>query len=90
MEFLNDYISIIAVVAALCVGYIVHEIIPNKEVNRFIPAISALVGVVVLLWDACWVATPQLIVAGMLSGLAATGMYEQFKNIINKKCDNTK
>lgn len=89
MEFLNDYISIIAVVASLCVGYIVHEVIPNKEVNRFIPAISALTGVFVLLWDANWVATPQLIVAGMLSGLAATGMYEQFKNVINKSVDKS-
>lgn len=87
MEFLNDYISIIAVVASLCMGYIVKNVIPNKQVNRFIPAISALVGVFVLLWDAGWVATPQLIVAGMLSGLAATGMYEQFKNLINKKTE---
>ena len=85
MEFLNDYISIIAVVASLCVGYVVKDWIPNQQVNKFIPAISALTGVVVLLWDANWVATPQLIVAGMLSGLAATGMYEQFKNVINKK-----
>lgn len=89
MEFLNDYISIIAVVASLCIGYIVKNVIPNDSVNKFIPAISALTGVFILLWDAGWVATPQLIVAGMLSGLAATGMYEQFKNVINKSVDKS-
>lgn len=89
MEFLNDYISIIAVVASLCVGYVVKDLVPNQQVNRFIPAISALTGVFVLLWDAGWVATPQLVVAGMLSGLAATGMYEQFKNVINKSVDKS-
>lgn len=90
MEFLNDYIAIIALVAALCVGYIVRNVIPNEKINKFIPAICAITGVITLLWDNAWAATPQLVIAGMMSGIAATGMYEQFKNIINEKRDNTK
>ncbi len=85
MEFLNDYIAVIALVAALCVGYVVKNVIPNKEINRFVPAICALTGVIILLWDAGWVATPQLVVAGMMSGIAASGLYDQFKMIIEKK-----
>lgn len=90
MEFLNDYIAVIALVAALCVGYVVRNIITNTEVNRFIPAICAITGVVVLLWDANWVATPQLVVAGMMSGIAASGLYDQFKMIIEKKGESAK
>lgn len=90
MEFLNDYIAVIALVAALCVGYVVRNVITNEQVNRFIPAICALTGVVVLLWDANWVATPQLVVAGMMSGIAASGLYDQFKMIIEKKDESAK
>lgn len=90
MEFLNDYIAVIALVAALCVGYVVRNIITNTEVNRFIPAICAFTGVVVLLWDANWAATPQLVVAGMMSGIAASGLYDQFKMIIEKKDESAK
>lgn len=82
MEFLNEYISVVGLAAALAVGFIVKNLIPNEKINRFIPLIAALVGLVVCLWDAGWVATPQVIVTGMVSGLASTGLYEAFKNFI--------
>lgn len=84
MEFINDYISIIALVAALAVGYIIKNIVPNEEVNRFIPLIAAVVGLVICLWEAGWVATPQTVVMGVVSGLASTGLYEAFKNAIGQ------
>lgn len=84
MEFLSEYISVIAFVAALCVGYVVKNIIPNKMVDNFIPAICAAVGVFILVWENGWVATPLLVVSGMLSGLAASGAYDQFKMVLAK------
>lgn len=84
MEFINDYISIIALVAALCVGYIIKNIVPNEEINRFIPLIAAVVGLVICLWEAAWVATPETIVMGIVSGLASTGLYEAFKQFIGQ------
>lgn len=84
MEFINDYISIIALVAALCVGYIIKNIVPNEEINCFIPLIAAVVGLVICLWEAAWVATPETIVMGVVSGLASTGLYEAFKNFIDQ------
>ena len=41
MEFISEYISVIALVAALCVGYILKNLVPNEEVNKFIPLIAA-------------------------------------------------
>lgn len=83
MDFITEYISLIGLVGALAVGFIVKNLIPNEDINRFIPLIAAVVGLVVCLWDAGWVATPQVVVSGMISGLASTGLYEAFKNLIN-------
>lgn len=84
MEFISEYISVIALVAALCVGYILKNLVPNDEVNKFIPLIAAVVGLVICLWEANWVATPETIVMGVVSGLASTGLYEAFKNFIGQ------
>lgn len=84
MEFISEYISIIALVAALCVGYILKNLVPNDEVNKFIPLIAALVGLVICLWEAQWVATPETVVMGVVSGLASTGLYEAFKQFIGQ------
>lgn len=83
MDFITEYISLIGLVGALAVGFIVKNLIPNEGINRFIPLIAAVVGLVVCLWDAGWVATPKVIVSGMISGLASTGLYEAFKNLID-------
>lgn len=82
MEFITEYISMIGLVAALGVGFIVKNLIPNETINKYIPLIAAFVGLIICLWDANWVATPQVIVTGMISGLASTGLYEAFKNFI--------
>lgn len=84
MEFINEYISIIALVAALAVGYILKNLVPNEEVNKFIPLIAALVGLGICLWEAQWVATPETVVMGVVSGLASTGLYEAFKQFIGQ------
>lgn len=84
MEFISEYISVIALVAALCVGYILKNLVPNEEVNKFIPLIAAVVGLVICLWEAEWIATPETVVMGIVSGLASTGLYEAFKQFIGQ------
>ena len=84
MEFISEYISVIALVAALCVGYILKNLVPNEEVNKFIPLIAAVVGMVICLWEAEWIATPETVVMGIVSGLASTGLYEAFKQFIGQ------
>lgn len=84
MDFISEYISVIALVAALCVGYILKNLVPNEEINKFIPLIAAMVGLVICLWEAQWVATPETVVMGIVSGLASTGLYEAFKQFIGQ------
>lgn len=84
MDFITQYISVIALVAALCVGFILKNLVPSDEVNKFIPLIAAVIGLVICLWEANWIATPETVVMGIVSGLASTGLYEAFKNFIGQ------
>ena len=71
----TEYISVLTLVICMCVGYVVKNVIPNETVNRFIPLIAATLGVVINVWVAMDF-TPQVIAAGLVSGLASTGTYE--------------
>lgn len=83
MEFLNDYLVLIVVGICLCVGYVIKHLIPNEAVNKFIPLIMAVLGVGLNIW-LNWALTPEILLGGLLSGLASTGLYEAFHQFINK------
>ena len=75
-------------VLGLCVGYIVKNLIPNDSINRFIPLIVGVVGLVAGVVSAITTGTPitlELIVGAILSGLSSTAVYEQFKSLMSVK-----
>ena len=80
---INAYIVPLALVAALCVGFIVKHLIPSTRINNFIPLIVAMVGVLVVCLTQGW--TVEGIVYGMVSGLASVGLYEVFAQLIEAK-----
>lgn len=65
------------VVAAICfgVGYVVKHWLPTD--NKWIPTIGAVLGAV-LGCLACHELSVEAIAKGMISGLAATGLYEVY------------
>lgn len=78
------------IILCLCVGYIIKNLIPNDSINRFIPLIVGVVGVVAGIVSAVTTGTPitlELIVASLVSGLASTAVYEQFKNLLENKTE---
>ena len=75
------FISPIIVIACLCVGFVIKNAIPNETVNRFIPIIVMILGIILNIWTAGLV-TLETCVAGAVSGLASTGLYEAFKQIL--------
>lgn len=85
MEFLNEYINIITMGVCLGVGYILKNLIPSDKINKFIPLIMGVLGVIILLWVNGFSFTPQVLLGGLVSGLASTGMYEAFHQFIKKK-----
>ncbi len=82
MEFLNDYLVLIVVGICLCVGYVIKNLIPSEQINRFIPLIMAVLGITLNIWLNSFEITPVIILGGLVSGLASTGMYELFRQFI--------
>lgn len=84
MEFLNDYMLPIVVGICLCVGYIVKKWVKDVD-NKYIPTIVAILGIFLSAWISGWQITPQVILSGLVSGLASTGMHQLFKQYIEDK-----
>lgn len=86
VTFLSDYAVPIIVGICLCIGYILKNLVPTDKINRYIPLIMGALGVGLNAWMNL-AFTPQILMGGLFSGLASTGLYEAFKNLISKKGD---
>lgn len=84
MEFLNDYLVVIVVGICLCVGYVLKHLIPTEAVNKYIPLIMAVLGVALNVWLNGFAFSPEILLGGLASGLASTGMHQMFKQFIEK------
>lgn len=87
MEFLNEYMVLVVIGICLCVGYVLKHVVPTDKVNRWIPLIMAVLGVIVNMWVNAFAFTPNILLSGMASGLASTGMHQLFKQFIHKDGD---
>ena len=85
MDFLNDYMVLIVIGICLCVGYVIKHVIPSDAVNRYIPLIMAVLGVVLNVWLSGFAFTPEILLGGLASGLASTGMHQLFNKFIEKE-----
>lgn len=81
LTFITEYISPISLIICLVVGYIIKTCTSNTKLHKFIPCIVAVIGIVICCWDA-WAFTPAIIAAGLISGLASTGLYEALNNLL--------
>ena len=84
MDFLNEYLVLIVMGICLCVGYVVKHLVPSDKVNKFIPLIMAALGVLLNSWLNAFAFTPEILLGGLASGLASTGMHQVFKQFIEK------
>ena len=80
IEFLTEYFVPVIVGICLCVGYVVKTAAPMD--NKYIPAVNAVLGLLLAVWIHVPQITPEVILSGLFSGLAATGLYEAFKNLV--------
>ena len=80
-EFLKEYLVLVVLGICLCAGYILKHLVPSDKINRFIPRIMGVLGVVLNLWLSGWVLTPQVLLGGLASGLAATGAHQAAKGM---------
>jgi TctA family transporter len=85
INFLNEYLVLIVVGVCLCIGYIIKTsltFIPNK----YIPLIMAVIGIGANVINECTFNITVLL-GGMFSGLASTGLYEAFRNVLGDKTE---
>lgn len=81
---LTQYLSIVVVGICLCVGFIIKnslDFIPNK----YIPLIMGVLGLIINILINLSAINAEVILTGLFSGLASTGLYEMFRNLINNK-----
>jgi ABC-type iron transport system FetAB permease component len=86
LDFLSQYVVIIVLGICFCLGYVIkHSItfIPNK----YIPLIMAIAGTILNSWINDWNFTPEILLGGLVSGLASTGAFEMVKNFRCKNID---
>ena len=82
LSFISEFTVPVIVGICLCLGYVIKsslEFIPNK----YIPLIMAILGVLLNVWIS-GVITPVVLLGGIFSGLSSTGLYEVFRNLIEK------
>lgn len=85
LSILSDFIVAITLAFCVGVGYVIKaslDFIPNK----YIPMIMGVIGVVFNTYVNQSI-DPNVIVGGLVTGLASTGCYELFRNFIGKKED---
>lgn len=62
----------------------IKNIVTTDVVNKYIPLIMAVLGVTLNTWMNMSF-TPEILLGGLVSGLASTGLYEAFKNFLKSK-----
>lgn len=83
LNFLTEFAAPVIVGVCLCTGYILKNLVSDERVNRFIPLIMGVLGVSMAIW-ANGSFSPDILLSGLFSGLASTGLYELFKNLIKQ------
>ena len=65
-------------------GYVLKHLIPTEAVNKYIPLAMAVLGVAMNVWLNGFEFSPEILLGGLASGLASTGMHQMFKQFIEK------
>lgn len=84
LSFLSEFINLGILGVCLCIGYVIKtslDFIPNKYIPLIMLILGTVLGIITNLNDL----SINVVLTGMVSGLSSTGMYEMFKNLINKE-----
>lgn len=76
-------ISPLITISCLVLGYILKNAVKTDKINPFIPLILGATGIICNIWS-LGAFSFDIVLSGAVSGLAATGLYEAFKNMIEK------
>lgn len=84
INFLFDYINPIILGICLMVGFVLKTAF-DKFPNKYIPLSALCMGTIIaILINLQSGIDAEVILGGMISGLASTGLYELLRNMLNK------
>ena len=84
INFLFDYINPIILGICLLVGFALKTAF-DKFPNKYIPLSTLCMGTIIaILINLQAGINAEVILGGMISGLASTGLYEMLRNLLNK------
>lgn len=85
LGFLQEYLAPVIVGICLCIGYVVKRWIKDVD-NKYIPTVVAVVGIILAIWIHRAV-SPSIVLSGIFSGLASTGLHQLFTRLLKGKSE---
>jgi hypothetical protein len=83
LSFLSGYINLVVLGICLCIGYVIKTSLDFID-NKYIPVTMLVIGTAVNAAMNIGNINAAVILGGMISGLASTGLYEAMRNLIDK------
>ncbi|MDO5411822.1 MAG: phage holin family protein [Lachnospiraceae bacterium] len=85
INFLLDYINLVTLGICLCVGFALkHAKLFEWLGNQYIPLIMLILGTIINVLISWPELNGTVILGGMISGLASTGLHEMLRNLLDK------
>ncbi len=85
ISFLLDYINLITLGICLCIGFALkYAKIFDWFGNQYIPLSALIMGTIINVLINYPGINAQVVLGGMISGLASTGLYEMMRNLLDK------
>ena len=85
LSFLMEYINLITLGICICVGFALkYAKIFDRFGNQYIPLSMLVLGTIINVLVNIPSINAAVILGGMISGLASTGLYEMMSNLLDK------
>lgn len=84
LTYLEHFINLGILGICLCIGYVIKNSLDFID-NKYIPLIMLVLGTILSIIANINNVCLDIILTGMFSGLASTGLYELFRNLIERK-----
>ncbi len=85
LTFLLDYVNLVVLGICLCVGFALkHAKLFDWLGNQYIPLSMLILGTVINILINYPGINATVVLGGMVSGLASTGLYEMLRNLLDK------
>jgi uncharacterized membrane protein YqgA involved in biofilm formation len=91
LSFLANYVDPMILGICLCLGFALKEAkFFEKFDNKYIPLTMLIIGCVIGILTNIPNINASVVLGGMISGLASTGLYEMLRNLITNKNEEEK